>query len=269
MAKKESTTTSSPKAGAKSSDAFRRFRDGLDELEKLVGTARKNGFKVTSHRFYAPKAWNCLAMLRKNLLLLKAEFQLPDEAGIVSELCNVEELLGQVDLDGEAATLLRLVGSLKFRLDSDVAAALHARRNGRHIKTAPFLPPDILPNGVYRRVLEEANKCFEQECYNACAAMLRRLIESLIIEAFEAHGIEDKIKLDGEYQQLNSLIGKAAAEPELRLGRNTAKALPQLKFFGDLSLHGRRNLVRKDDLDRLHAQTRVAIEELADRAFKA
>ena len=38
--------------------------------------------------------------------------------------------------------------------------------------------------------------------------------------------------------------------------------LPELKFFGDLGVHNRMALVRKDDLDRLHNPIRAGVEEL-------
>jgi len=68
---------------------------------------------------------------------------------------------------------------------------------------------------------------------------------------------------DGDYLEFGALIGKAAAEPKLRLTRNTKRVLPDLKFFGDLGVHNRMALVRKDDLDRLHNQVRAGVEELA------
>jgi hypothetical protein len=93
---------------------------------------------------------------------------------------------------------------------------------------------------------------------------LRRLVESLIIEAFEAHKIEARIKdSTGEYLELKALIGKAAADADLKLTRNTKGALPNLKFLGDLSVHSRRHLIRGDDLKGVRNDARVAIEELA------
>jgi hypothetical protein len=99
--------------------------------------------------------------------------------------------------------------------------------------------------------------------------MLRRLVESFIIEAFEAYGIEAKIKDGaGEYLELKALIGKAITEPALKLTRNTRNALPNLKFLGDLSVHARRNLVRNDDLKGVRNDARSAMEELASHLPK-
>jgi hypothetical protein len=117
--------------------------------------------------------------------------------------------------------------------------------------------------GVMQKVLWEANLCYERGCYNACAAMIRRLVENLIIECYEQRGIPDRIKKDGEYVEFGALIGKASNEPLLKLTRNTKRILPDLKFFGDIGAHNRMMLVKKADLDRLHQSIRAGLEELA------
>ncbi|HXT39533.1 MAG TPA: hypothetical protein VN887_05875 [Candidatus Angelobacter sp.] len=92
--------------------------------------------------------------------------------------------------------------------------------------------------------------------------MIRRLVESLIVQGYEHHAIADRIKRDGNYVDFSALIAKAAAESKLGLIRNTKRILPDLKFFGYLAANNKRALVRKDDIDRLHHATRSAIEEL-------
>src|SRR5690348_1804158 len=48
--------------------------------------------------------------------------------------------------------------------------------------------------GYIERVTTQVNRSYESTCYDACAVMIRRLIETLIIEVFEAKGIADRIK---------------------------------------------------------------------------
>ena len=45
-----------------------------------------------------------------------------------------------------------------------------------------------------QKILWEANRCYDAACYNACAAMMRRLVENLIVEAFERHRLADRIR---------------------------------------------------------------------------
>src|SRR6266567_2660350 len=85
----------------------------------------------------------------------------------------------------------------------------------------PFLPDDLIDNrfGVMQKVLWEANQCYERGCYNACAAMIRRLVENLIVECYERHGVADRIKKGGEYLEFGALICKASNEPIPKLTR--------------------------------------------------
>ncbi|OGF15638.1 MAG: hypothetical protein A2W00_01015 [Candidatus Eisenbacteria bacterium RBG_16_71_46] len=94
--------------------------------------------------------------------------------------------------------------------------------------------------------------------------MIRRLAESMIIAAYERHNLQMVVTdADGNYLAFKDLIGKATSQREFKLTRETKRVLPDLKFFGDLAAHNPLALVRKPDLDRLHAATRCAIEELS------
>ena len=55
--------------------------------------------------------------------------------------------------------------------------------------------------GYIERVSHQANGTYANGWYDACAVMIRRLLETLIIECYEAHKIEDRIKdSSGNYQ---------------------------------------------------------------------
>ncbi|MGO8950057.1 MAG: hypothetical protein ACLQUY_20855 [Ktedonobacterales bacterium] len=93
--------------------------------------------------------------------------------------------------------------------------------------------------------------------------MVRRLIESLIIEAFEAHGIADRIRnQNGDFWYLNDLIDKTLAENKWNLGRNAKKALKKLKILGDTSAHDRRYNAVRQYIDELIDDTRRVVHEL-------
>jgi len=244
------------------------FVTALPALEKLLRAALKNRASLASHKFYAPKARAALAAVRKNFSMLKRDY--PDERfpRVAFQLATIEPLVARLVevFPSQPREMLRLTIEIAFKVESDLAAELDAPEATPMLSTsAPFLPNDLVEarQGVLHKVLWEANRCYDAACYNGCAALIRRLIESLIIEAFEKHGIDSRIKKNGDYLDLGALIGKAIAEPTLRLTRNTKKVLPALKFFGDMAAHNRMALVRKDDLDRLHNEIRAGIEELA------
>ncbi len=56
------------------------------------------------------------------------------------------------------------------------------------------------------KISNQINGCYEYGWFDACAVMIRRLLETLIIEVFEHHKIESKIKKSGDYLYLKDLI---------------------------------------------------------------
>jgi hypothetical protein len=237
-------------------------------LLSILKVARKNKFRLDSHNFYGPRASGALAGIRKSFLLLKRDYPTDRFPGVAYQLSSVEPLITRLveifplDLGG----MRKLLEVIKFKVQSDLAAEFDRRVSQPLTHAGPeFLPNDMIEEKYFvpKKLLWEVNRCHDAACYNACAALLRRLIENLIIGAYERHGISDRIKKDGEYLEFGALIGKAAAEPLLKLGRETKKVLPDLKFYGDLGAHGRMSIVRFSDLDRLHNQTRIAVDELA------
>ncbi|GAI02150.1 unnamed protein product, partial [marine sediment metagenome] len=74
----------------------------------------------------------------------------------------------------------------------------------------------------------------------------------MIIEVFESHKIESKIKNpNGDYLYLGDLITKILNEQSWNLGRNARKALPRLKDIGDQSAHSRRFVAHREDIDKV------------------
>lgn len=121
--------------------------------------------------------------------------------------------------------------------------------------------------GYLVTVGRQMNGCFFEGWYDACAVMMRRLIEISIIEAFEHKAIAQKIKAaDGNYFHLTELVARALAEPALPLSRNVKKLLPQLRDVGHMSAHGRYFLARKEDLEKVQQGFRVVIEEFLHHA---
>lgn len=112
------------------------------------------------------------------------------------------------------------------------------------------------------KIANQINGCYEKGWFDSCAVMIRRLLETLIIEVFESKGIENKIKKEGDYVFLKNMITITLSETNLNLGRNTKKALPKLKDIGDKSAHSRRFIAIRQDIDDIKSDLRVVIQEL-------
>lgn len=117
--------------------------------------------------------------------------------------------------------------------------------------------------GYIEIITNQINSTYENGCFDACAVMIRRLVETLIIEAFEHHKIANKIKTQtGDFPYLSDLITFTLNETCWNLTRNVKQALPKLKNIGDLSAHSRRYNAHRTDIDKLISDLRTAVQEL-------
>ena len=117
--------------------------------------------------------------------------------------------------------------------------------------------------GYIEKIANQINGCYENGWFDGCAVMIRRLVETLIIETFEHHGIADNIKnANGDFYYLRDLVNKTLAESTWNLSRNSKTALPRLKSIGDLSAHSRRYIAHRQDIDKIIDDLRVVVQEL-------
>ena len=133
------------------------------------------------------------------------------------------------------------------------------------------LIPEILFEGIRRPYLErnvqQINAAYENNLFDACALMMRRLLEVLLIHSFEHAGIVGEItEVDGTFQNLKTLINKAKSRPEIALSATVRKSIDEFRELGNLSAHLVRYNCRKDDIRTVRMDYRATIEELLYKA---
>jgi len=117
--------------------------------------------------------------------------------------------------------------------------------------------------GYISKIANQINGAYEHGWYDACAVMIRRLIETLIIECFEKHNIAGKIKnAKGDFLYLRDLIDITVKETAFNLGRNTKTILPKIKEIGDKSAHSRYYVALRGDIQPHISDVRTVIQEL-------
>jgi hypothetical protein len=150
-------------------------------------------------------------------------------------------------------------------IDLDVRRELGPPEEGLLADTQTVVSRSLVRStrGYIEKVANQANGCYENGWYDGCAVMLRRLIETLIIETYEKFGIAGKIKTaQGDFFYLRDLIGSCVSEPIWNLSRNCKQALPRLKDLGDKSAHSRRYIAQRGDIDPLLLDVRLVVQEL-------
>lgn len=131
-----------------------------------------------------------------------------------------------------------------------------------------YLPEPIWKNtrGYVEEVCRELNGSFRHAYYNAAAVMLRRLLETLIIEAYEHLDRESEIKDGGgNYMMLSDLAERSCGENGhrgLNLGRDSKKTLKDARTLGNWSAHARRFIAHANDLTKIQNGMRFLTQEL-------
>lgn len=113
-----------------------------------------------------------------------------------------------------------------------------------------------------KSIAEQMCKCYDSGLYDACLVLMRKLIETLIIECFERFGIEESIKQADNYKYLSELIPAFESSNKWTLSRNIHNSLKKIKKYGDLSAHNRRFIATKSEIGDVKFEIRQAIQEI-------
>lgn len=161
-----------------------------------------------------------------------------------------------------------------------IRRAAHAEYNKEIAAMLPDPPPVepkmtevLLPSlvsktrGYIQEIVLQANGCYEFRWFDACAVMIRKLVENLIIGVYEYQGRVPYIQgSDGNFLMLGALIDRLLADSAFNLGRETKNGLPLIKAIGDRSAHNRHFMAKKPDVDKVIPYLRVMVPELLSHA---
>jgi len=225
----------------------------VENALKVAKTARKNRKSLDGDNFYGNK----FAQLRAEATIAFSELSehsLGDTSALAELIENSFSPRANARKRLEAARELTLALRTKWKEPRTVA------KPGNEL--FPLSLAVKTKRGYLVSIVNQMNGCRREGWSDACAVMMRRLVEVVIIEAFEHKGIEAKIQdASGDYVQLTALVNTALAEASFRLTRNTKKALPQLRNLGHQSAHGRYFTARPEDIDKNEDGVRVVVEE--------
>lgn len=112
------------------------------------------------------------------------------------------------------------------------------------------------------KMVNQINGCYNSGFYDACAVMIRRLMESLIIEVFFYHNKASEIKIDNVIVSLDTLISKIVNDNQIHISRNIPAQMRLIKDLGDAAAHDRTYITQRDDIDDNRNKIRRLLREL-------
>lgn len=138
---------------------------------------------------------------------------------------------------------------------------------GRKAKYNQVIDPILVANarGYVRTTVNEINGTFENGWYDACAVLLRHLMETLIYEVYRSSGRLSEIqdpKNRTRYLRLSELVSKILSDPDFDLDHHTKTVMPKIRTIGNQFAHGRRTRARRSDIEPQLFAIRVMVEDL-------
>lgn len=112
-------------------------------------------------------------------------------------------------------------------------------------------------------LVRQINACHQIHAFDGCAVMMRRLIEALIIIAFNRSGLHTEIvDKKGDYISLEELISALNRCTTLKLSRGAPATLSKVKKRGDRAAHSSNYITPQKDIDEIGADFRALIVDL-------
>ncbi|MBP9669565.1 MAG: hypothetical protein KBE09_04735 [Candidatus Pacebacteria bacterium] len=130
--------------------------------------------------------------------------------------------------------------------------------------TSSVIPVDFVSGTrtYIERLVKQINASYDAGSFDASAVILRRLMESILIEVYITAGRQAEIKQGAVFMQLSDLITHIANDTNVNKSRNLVQGLGLIKDIGDTAAHHRTYITPKQDIDDNRTAMRRVIHEL-------
>jgi len=128
----------------------------------------------------------------------------------------------------------------------------------------------ILPKARYEKtrgyielLAKQINASYENNIFDGCAVLMRRLLEVLLIHSYENLKIDSQIRDNsGNYYMLERIVSDAKSNTVLNLSRNAKEHLDVFRTLGNFSAHKIYYNCTRSDIQKVILEYRATIEEL-------
>jgi len=133
------------------------------------------------------------------------------------------------------------------------------------IVTDDIILPDkltISTRGYIENLAKQINASYNQNIFDGCAVLMRRLLEILLIHSYEAVGLESQIIENGGFRNLSYIINHMISNKPFKLSKDSLEVLDSFRQIGNFSAHRIQYNAKRKDIDNIKLQYRMTIEEL-------
>jgi hypothetical protein len=117
------------------------------------------------------------------------------------------------------------------------------------------------------RIIKQINFTYDNNCYDACAVLMRRLFEILLVLAYQRNGVEQDItNAQGHHLMLEGIVKNAKLNTTLNFSSRVKNNFDTFREVGNNSAHSITYTASKKDIDDIKITYRVMLDELYDKA---
>lgn len=156
-----------------------------------------------------------------------------------------------------------------FRVNAARFQELNDRYSGLLGIVEPVATSSVIPleyvegtRSYLTRLVRQINGCYDSGYFDASAVMIRRLVESLLIEVYISQNRQAEIKQDNAFMMLNGLIVHITNDQQVTKSRGFIGGLVLVKDIGDTAAHDRTYITPKQDIDDNKLALRRVVYEL-------
>lgn len=172
---------------------------------------------------------------------------------------------------GKSHSFVKTVNGAGYRLHANEIKKLSEsypqflEKNEETVSLDSVLPAPVYENtrGYIESLAKQINASYENNIFDGCAVLMRRLLEICIIHSYEHLKIDSAIKdAQGNFKQLSDIVSDAISNAKLGLSRNTKECLNDFRTAGNFSAHKIYYTAKRQDIKKLILEYRASIEEL-------
>lgn len=154
-----------------------------------------------------------------------------------------------------------IVPTVRQKLQNEYAKILNNEEE--ILSSNEVLDPNLFlgKRGFLDRLIKQINNCYSNNCFDACAVLMRRVFEIALILAYENTGVESEIKINGDYVMLERIVANAIQNTTLHISRSRNE-YDAIRDLGNFAAHKIHFNTRKSDIDNIKQTYRVCLEEL-------
>ncbi|MBL8240143.1 MAG: hypothetical protein JNM66_22165 [Bryobacterales bacterium] len=132
-----------------------------------------------------------------------------------------------------------------------------------------ILPPALYDKtrGYIESLAKQINRSYEENIFDGCAVLMRRLEEVLLILSYEHLGIAAEIKdAAGQYLLLEGIVKNAQGNAKLGLSRNAKPTIEAIRKLGNYSAHKVTYTCKREYIKEEITDFRALVDELLHKA---